>query len=255
MDPKIKRNRKLFYAHAEPPFKKRIQYVLEGIGIAALIDELFYREIVAMLPLFILSFFWIRYRKRRWREERKERLVLDFREALNALAVSLRSGISIENAIPEVYGGLKRTLGEQHDMTKEFGQMVSELRVGIPAETLFRDLAERSGCEEIRDFAAVFSAARRMGGNIAKMIRNASDRIGAGIETEQEIQTVLAAKKLEQKVMAMMPGAILGYLQLTSPDYLSALYHSIFGAGFMTVCLVLWLLAVLWGNSIVKIEC
>lgn len=252
---KAKQKKKILYEYAKPPFQKEMQYIAEGIGIAGLLDELFYREIAAIVPLFVLSCFWIRLRGTQWREDCRAQLVLDFREALNAFAVSLRAGVSVENAIPEVYEVLRRTPGEKSDMTREFGQMISELRLGIPAEKLFEDLAERSGCEEIQDFSAVFSAAKRMGGNLAKMIRKAADRISAEIETEQEIQTVLAAKKLEQRIMALMPCAILAYLQLASPDYLSVLYHNMFGVVFMTVCLILWILAVIWGSSIVKIEC
>lgn len=246
--------RRISYVTALPGGKQWARYITEGIGIAAVIDELFYREAAAMFPLLSFSFLWVLYREKEWRRKRQEQLVLDFREALGAFAVSLRSGISVENAIPEVYQALNRTIGKERDMTKEFAIMMTDLRVGIPAERLFRDLAERSGSEEIRDFSMVFSTAKRMGGNLSKMIRKTADQIGAGIETKQDIQTILAAKKLEQKIMSLMPFGIIAYLQLTSPGYLSGLYHCAFGVAFMSICLILWLMATIWGNSMIRID-
>lgn len=242
------------YDTALPGIRQWIQYIAEGTGIAAAVDELFYRKIWMMVPLMALTCWWIAYRKRRWREKRKEQLVRDFKEALNALAISLRAGVSVENAVSEVCHTLQRTLGSDHDMTKEFGQIAADLHIGIPAERLFEKFAWRSGCEEIQNFAVVFSAAKRMGGNLSAIIRKTADQIGSEIEIEEEIQTVLAAKKLEQKIMTVMPLGIIAYLQLTSPDYLAVLYSSAAGTAFMSVCLVLWIGIAIWGNSLVRIE-
>lgn len=254
MDMVQRKDQNIRYDTVLPGLRQWVQYAAEGAGIAAAVDELFYRKIWIMLPLLALTLWWIVYRKNRWREKRKEQLVRDFKEALNALAISLRAGVSVENAVYEVYDTLQRTLGSDHDMTKEFGQIAADLHIGIPVERLFESFAQRSGCEEIRNFAVVFSAARHMGGNLAAIIRKTADQIGSEIEIEEEIQTVLAAKKLEQKIMTVMPLGIIAYLQLTSPDYLSVLYSSAAGNAFMTVCLMVWIAVAIWGNSLVRIE-
>jgi tight adherence protein B len=247
-------DRYIQYETALPGYRQWILFTAEGIGIAAAVDELFYRKLWAMLPLMALSAWWIAYRKNEWRKGRKEELVRDFKEALNALAISLRAGVSVENAVSEVYDTLRRTLGSDRDMTVEFGRIESDLHLGFPAEKLFENFARRSGCEEIQNFAVVFSAGKRMGGNLSAIIRKTADQIGAGIEIEEEIQTILAAKRLEQKIMTVMPCGIIAYLQLTSPSYLSVLYNSAAGALFMTICLILWIAAAIWGNSIVQTE-
>ena len=43
--------------------------------------------------------------------------------------------------------------------------------LNITLEELVEDLAERSGCDEIRQFSAVLSVAKRGGGNISQIIR------------------------------------------------------------------------------------
>lgn len=237
------------YRTALPAPKKWLLFLMEGIGIAAAVDELFYRELPAMLPLLALAGIWAVRQKKQWQKKRREQLVRDFREALNAIAVSVRSGLSVENAVPEAVQALNRTIGGERDMTRELAGMAADIRIGIPAENLFLDFAKRSGSDEIQDFAAAFAAAKRMGGNLSRMIRKTADQIGTRIEAEQEIQTILAAKKLEQRIMSLMPCGIIAYLQLTSPDYLAVLYHNAAGAVFMTVCLTGWLMAAAWGSA------
>ena len=40
---------------------------------------------------------------------------------------------------------------------------------------------------------------------------------------------MIAQKKLEQKVMNVMPLFLLFYLDITSPGYLNVLYHNVLG--------------------------
>ena len=56
---------------------------------------------------------------------------------------------------------------------------------------------------------------------------------------------MIAQKKLEQKVMNVMPVFLLFYLDITSPGYLDVLYHNILGVIFMTICLLGYLASIL----------
>lgn len=70
----------------------------------------------------------------------------------------------------------------------------------------------------------------------------------------QEIETCLAGKIMEQKVMSMIPLMILAYMRLTSPEFLEVLYGNITGNIFMGICLAVYAIAYLWGKTIVNIE-
>ena len=86
------------------------------------------------------------------------------------------------------------------------------------------------------------------------MIRTTVSCIRQKQETVAEIETVLTGKMTEQKVMSLMPLLILLYVRLTSPEFLSGMYGNLTGRAVMTVCLLIYAVAYLWGKKIVGIE-
>ncbi|MDO4620622.1 MAG: type II secretion system F family protein [Lachnospiraceae bacterium] len=205
----------------------------------------------AGLPLFIP---WIRYLKRKKAADRRRMLCFDFRDALNSLTVSLRAGRSVEYAFIEAAEDLKLIKGEQTPMVRELAWIAKQLRLSVPIEELLLDLAGRSGEEEIENFAAVFAAAKRAGGDLPGMIRRAAETIEGRIDVEREIEMLLSAKRMEQAIMSVMPAGIILYMRVASPGFLDVLYGSAAGTLIMSVCLAVYAGAVRWGMKIVKIE-
>ena len=68
-------------------------------------------------------------------------------------------------------------------------------------ESILKDFAERSGIEEIQHFADVFGF-KRTGGNLVEIIRTTTRMISERIEIKQEIETSLAAKRQEQRILS-----------------------------------------------------
>jgi len=132
--------------------------------------------------------------------------------------------------------------------------MEKQLQNNILLETLLSDFAMRSGQEEIKDFAAVFAIAKRSGGNIGAIIHNTSDIISEKIEVKREIQLLYASKRMEQNIMNIVPIAIIGYVRLTTPDYFTGMYHTVFGTVVMTLCLVVYGIAFFIAQKIMNIE-
>ena len=119
-------------------------------------------------------------------------------------------------------------------------------------EGLLVDMARRSGCEEIGQFAQIFALAKRNGGNMAQIIRNSAGQIGGRIELRQEIRMLLGGKKMELTIMKIMPFGILLYIDVGNPGYFDFLYHNFIGIAVMTGCLSLYLGAYLLGEHIMK---
>lgn len=71
---------------------------------------------------------------------------------------------------------------------------------------------------------------------------------------EREIETSLAAKKYEQRIMSVMPCGIILYMELASPGFLDVMYTTMFGLLAMTGCLLIYLGAIYWGTKIVDIQ-
>lgn len=73
--------------------------------------------------------------------------------------------------------------------------MVQQIQIKIPAEQIFEDFAKRVRLEDVRNFANVFAAAKRSGGDMIAIIQNTVNQIGDKIDVRREIDTILAAKR------------------------------------------------------------
>ena len=118
----------------------------------------------------------------------------------------------------------------------EWQIIIGKLRVNQRIEDALEDFARRSGVEEISSFAQIIQICKRTEGNIAKVIENTAGLLQEKIEIQGEVQVALAKKKMEQKILNVMPVAVLSLLLLLSPDYLAPLYSSFQGRMIMTVC-------------------
>ena len=72
--------------------------------------------------------------------------------------------------------------------------------------------------------------------------------------TEEEIQDMLTAKKMEGRIMQVVPFLLVLYLQSSSPGFFNPLYHNIMGYGVMTAMLALYIAATLWSRRIMDIR-
>ncbi|MER2024100.1 MAG: type II secretion system F family protein [Eubacteriales bacterium] len=242
------------YRTCRPDVRNRILCALESLLLIAVIDYLFYKRFLVFLLLLPAGIFLYQVRIRDLGQARRKKLERDFREAISFLAISLRAGYSVENALLEAERDLADVIGQDADMTLEMHRINARIRISVPVEAALRDFAVRSGSEEIGNFASVFYAARKLGGNMAAVTMETAERIGERMDVEREIETSVAAKKYEQKIMSIMPGVILLYMQLTSPGFLDILYTTAFGAIVMTACLLVYAVSLFWGRKIVDIR-
>lgn len=230
------------------------QLILLYLAGASAVAWLFYRSFAALFPAAPAFPFFLRKMRDIRAAARRKQLSYDFRTALHSLTVSLRAGRSVENAFPDAARDLVNTIGEKQDMTQEFIWISRQIRLSVPMEEALWDFAARSGVEDIENFAAVFTTAKRMGGNMAAILKSAADSIGGKIDVEREIETALAAKKMEQKIMTAMPCMIILYMTFASPGFLDDMYGSAFGVLIMTGCLLVYAAAIWWSSRIVAIE-
>ena len=160
----------------------------------------------------------------------------------------------MENAIRETRKDILPLYGADTRIVKEYDLMVTKLNINRPAEQVLEEFAERVGQEDVENFVNVFSASKRSGGDSISIIRNAVRVISEKIDTEKEIASVLAAKKLEFDIMCVVPFVIILYMKLTFGDFLSILYESTAGRIIMSACLAAYIGAWLYGKRLLHIE-
>jgi Flp pilus assembly protein TadB len=173
---------------------------------------------------------------------RKERLQLQFKEALYSLASSLAAGRSVENAFLAAINDLKLLYPDPNtELLLEFQIIKHRLDNAEPLEQALRSLAKRAHLDDITQFADVFSVCKRSGGDLVEVMKRTSQTIGEKLEVKQEISVLLAQKRFEARIMMAVPFAFLGFLSVFAPDYMKPLYG---GAGYVLLTIGLAVLAV-----------
>lgn len=225
------------YQNDSMSVKEILWCLLVSAVLAGAIAWLFYRSFWGMLLEPLIFFLYRRSYKREKIQKRKDRLLQEFKDGMQAVSAALLAGYSMENAWREAEKELKELYGDTSMMYGEIHQMNAAVRMNEPLEKVLSDFAKRSGCEEIESFAEVFSFAKRSGGDFAKIIRTTVQKLTGKIEVEREIATVLAGKKLEGRIMNTMPILILAYLTFFSGEFLDMLYGNLTGVLIMSAAL------------------
>lgn len=228
--------------------------LIKTTAVFLLILYVFYESFVPGVVLFPI---WILYMKE-WLEDMAKRKEMDFRiqfrDSIQSVSAALKAGYSVENAIRETRKDLSPMYGEEARIMKEYTLMIYKLDMNRTAGQVLGEFADRVRQEDVTDFVNVFTAARQSGGDSIALIRNAVKIIGEKIDTEREIRTMLAAKKLEFEIMCAVPFFIILYMKMTFGDFLSMLYGNLPGAAVMSGCLAVYLAAYMYGRRLMQIE-
>ena len=211
---------------------KKEMMVCIGKGILAgmLAAWILYQSVYGMVTVFIFIPLCIQREKKKRREQQKETL--------------LQAGYSMENAWRESEKEMTELYGQDGIFVGELHQINQAVGMNQPIEKLLYEFALRSDCEDIQNFSDVFLFAKRSGGDFHKIIATTIEHISDKIEVEREVQTVISAKKMEQKIMNVIPVFIILYLNLTSGEFLAPLYGNIIGISVMTGALGAYLAAI-----------
>lgn len=228
--------------------------VLISIIITLGIICLFYRSVFAGILFPFILFLVRKMVRKRGILHRREQIEKEFINGITVLNASLQAGLSMENAWREVEKELKLLFGEEALLYQELKEINQRVAHNVPIEKLFLEFAYRCKVEDVIQFAEILEYGKRSGSNWKRMIDATVNRISERYEAKQEIEVMIAEKKMEQQIMNLMPLGILAFLQFSAWDYMSVLYHNLFGVIAMTVFLFLYMVSIVLSQKIMKVE-
>lgn len=186
--------------------------------------------------------------------EKKRKISREFQSFIEILVTELEAGYALENAFEEGRKELCILYGENCYMAEALKRIRRRLAVNEAWEKVLGELSQGVQMEEIDEFIWIVAFAKRSGGNYVEMIRRSVAQLVCRMETEEEISTVIARKRLEQRLMCMAPMGLLLYLNLMSSEYIGILYTSVIGRIVMSICLVIYAIAFFLGERVMNIE-
>lgn len=165
------------YRRPEAVMAMRGAKVLFPIGLLSLV---YFTGFYKQNPAFVLAFaallgfllpeFWLTWRVRR----RQHRIRLALADALDLLVVCVEAGLGLDQAIQRV----SQELRIAHPELSEELQLVNlEMRVGKTRIEALRELALRTGVDDIKSLVAMLIQTDRFGTSVAQSLRVHSDNL------------------------------------------------------------------------------
>ncbi|MBO4235904.1 MAG: type II secretion system F family protein [Firmicutes bacterium] len=243
------------YSVYKPSVKERIMICVAVLLILELIGLLVYdTKLGGILILIAYPFLEIKY-KSIMIKRRKNKLRNQFRDMLYSMSSAFATGDHMAAAMEKSITALEDIYGEANEMSTELALMINKINeTGEDEKDLWCDFGRRSGVEDIRDFAEVFSSCRDAGGNIVRMVDRAAEMMNEKIGVENEIRIMASQKVAEGRLVGIMPIFMIVFLRLTSPSYMRVMYESIAGRILMTVSMLITIAAFLVTEKVTAIE-
>jgi tight adherence protein C len=189
-----------FRGHNAPVIYRAIQLTSMALfpGAVALVFAIlgwpFKSAFMWFMVAFILGFFMPRFVLDQMIKSRKQRVRWGLADALDLMVVSIEAGLGLNAAMLRVSDELKDV---HRDISEEFELANLEIKVGRDRDEALRNLAERTGVDDLCSLVAMLIQADRFGTSIARAVRVFSD----SLRTKRRQRAEQAAQKAAVKLL------------------------------------------------------
>ena len=149
--------------------------------------------LIYIIVAFVVGFFLPRFFLNRTIKKRQRLIRWGLADALDLMVVSVEAGLGLNAAMVKVATELRDV---HRDVSIEFELANLEIRVGRDRDEALRNLAERTGVDDLRSFVAMLIQTDKFGTSIAKGLRTFSDSMRTKRRQRAEQEAQKAAVKL-----------------------------------------------------------
>ena len=137
-------------------------------------------------------------------ERRQRALRNGFPDALDLLVVCVEAGLGLSSALQRV----SEELAVSHpELAGEFAIVIAEMRAGVDREVALKNLAERTGLEDIRGLTSLLIQTLRFGTGVADALRVYSEEFrDRRMQRAEELAAKIATKMIFPLVLCLFPG-------------------------------------------------
>jgi tight adherence protein C len=180
--------------HVTIYYGMRVLCALIGLFVAAGLGARF--ELLVGIPAF--GFFIPRFILKRRIKARQHRIRVGLADALDLTVICVEAGLSLDQAMSRVGEDLRHA---HPDLSDEFHLVNLEMRAGKPRPEALRNLAERTGVDDLKALVGVLIQTDRFGTSVAQALRIHSDSLRTERRQRAEEQ---AAKTTIKMVPALV---------------------------------------------------
>jgi tight adherence protein B len=185
----------------------------------------------------------------------KEQSLDEFLEINRILIAELYSGKSLESAYKEILHNLsKDNINQYPIMYQNLTNWCEQFEVGRSIEEVLKTFAHQNEDEVMEQFVDMICVTKEHGGNLLEVIELTNRVLREKRQIKIDIGVMISEKKLEQKVLSLMPFGMLILMQLTAYEFISPLYESLSGRMMMTLALFVFISCYMWSNHMTRFD-
>ena len=168
-------------------------FPLTVAGICALTARPLNNALIYIIVAFVAGFFLPRFFLNRMIQKRQRLIRWGLADALDLMVVSVEAGLGLNAAMMKVSSELRDV---HAPVATEFELANLEIRVGRERDEALRNLAERTGVDDLRSLVAMLIQTDKFGTSIARGLRVFSDSLRTKRRQRAEQEAQKAAVKL-----------------------------------------------------------
>jgi tight adherence protein B len=138
-------------------------------------------------------------------------------DAFDSMARSLRAGQTLEQALQSIAREFGSPLGP------EFSFCFEQQNLGLPTETAYRELAQRTGLMEVRIMVVAILVQQQSGGNLAELLDKLATVVRDRFRMLGKIRTLTAESKFQSLLLMALPPLMFVVLFVVKKSYIIVL--------------------------------
>jgi tight adherence protein B len=149
--------------------------------------------------------------------KRRQKLIVQFPDALMMIVRSVRVGVPVGEAIHII-------AHEQPEPTAgEFRRVANQLSIGEPMDKAIMAMARHSQLAEYRFFATALTLQSKAGGALSGTLENLADMIRKRVAVKERAHALASEARMSIYVLTGLPVFVAGAIVLLNPGYISLL--------------------------------
>jgi tight adherence protein B len=242
------------YTKSALPFFIHVIFGIAGYAAGFCVIWLFYRRTafavfgaLAFVPALILMNIGAAKKKR------LNNLLRQFQSFLDSLVVSLQAGRTDLGAMESAVGDLELMYSPKADIVKEIRLVVKKFGNRQSIGEAFTDFAERSGLEDVKIFAEIYSAVEGKGAKTREIVLRTQKILSDKIEIQEEIKTIISSAVMELNIISIIPIVIAAIMGFMGGEMMEGLFTPT-GHVIATVAVIIFVAAYILGRKLANIK-
>jgi len=215
-----------------------------GFMLGSLLKIALLLRIIFSLCFSVMPYLYLLSRK----QKRMEKFQAQLPDALDMIARSLKAGHAF-------IGGMKMLSDEFDDpVGTEFRKTVDEINFGVNFNDAMKNLANRIDCPDLQFFVVSVIIQKETGGNLTEILEKIAHLIRERYKLHGKIRALAAEGKLSAVILSLLPPALVLYLSIVNPKYISVLVTDRIGIIMALTAIILMITGVLVIKKMISIR-